>query len=196
MLPETEIFIRSYCQIVELQNVLITSFGDDNNIVENVIKGVNDNFSKSIEVIYVETSKPKYEQIRNKYAFSPFVNCINMYPLFIKYFEILEIKNEQDNSLISKELRYIIENNIDQGYLSYAKDYNNISLCILNNCDLTTILELKYLINISPSYLIRNNSLFMKDIKNVFKTYGYSELYSDKNYTMFVKPEIFLYFEG
>ena len=196
MLPETEIFIRSYCQIVELQNVLITSFGDDNNIVENVIKGVNDNFSKSIEVIYVETSKPKYEQIRNKYAFSPFVNCINMYPVFIKDFEILEIKNEQDNSLISKELRYIIENNIDQGYLSYAKDYNNISLCILNNCDLTTILELKYLINMSPSYLIRNSSLFMEDIKNVFKTYGYSELYSDKNYTMFVKPEIFLYFEG
>ena len=196
MLPETEIFIRSYCQIVELQNVLITSFGDDNNIVENVIKGVNDNFSKSIEVIYVETSKPKYEQIRNKYAFSPFVNCINMYPVFIKDFEILEIKNEQDNVLISKELRYIIENNIDQGYLSYAKDYNNISLCILNNCDLTTILELKYLINMSPSYLIRNSSLFMEDIKNVFKTYGYSELYSDKNYTMFVKPEIFLYFEG
>ena len=196
MLPETEIFIRSYCQIVELQNVLITSFGDDNNIVENVIKGVNDNFSKSIEVIYVETSKPKYEQIRNKYAFSPFVNCINMYPVFIKDFEILEIKNEQDNSLISKELRYIIENNLDQGYLSYAKDYNNISLCILNNCDLTTILELKYLINMSPSYLIRNSSIFMEDIKNVFKTYGYSELYSDKNYTMFVKPEIFLYFEG
>ena len=196
MLPETEIFIRSYCQIVELQNVLITSFGDDNNIVENVIKGVNDNFSKTIEIIYVETSKPKYEQIRNKYAFSPFVNCINMYPVFIKDFEILEIKNEQDNVLISKELRYIIENNIDQGYLSYAKDYNNISLCILNNCDLTTILELKYLINMSPSYLIRNSSLFMEDIKNVFKTYGYSELYSDKNYTMFVKPEIFLYFEG
>jgi len=196
MLPETELFIRSYCQIVELQNVLITSFGDDNNIVENVIKGVNDNFSKTIEIIYVETSKPKYEQIRNKYAFAPFVNCINMYPVFIKDFEILEIKNEQDNVLISKELRYIIENNIDQGYLSYAKDYNNISLCVLNNCDLTTILELKYLINMSPSYFIRNSSIFMEDIKNVFKTYGYSELYSDKNYTMFVKPEIFLYFEG
>ena len=196
MLPETELFIRSYCQIVELENVLITSFGDDNNIVENVIKGVNENFSKTIEIIYVETSKPKYEQIRNKYAFTPFVNCINMYPVFIKDFQELEIKNEQDNFAISKELRYIIENNIDQGYLSYAKDYNNISLCILNNCDLTTILELKYLINISPSYLIRNSSLFMEDIKNVFKTYGYSELYSDKNYTMFVKPEIFLYFEG
>ena len=196
MLPETELFIRSYCQIVELQNVLITSFGDDNNIVENVIKGVNENFSKTIEIIYVETSKPKYEQIRNKYAFAPFVNCINMYPVFIKDFEILEIKNEQDNVLISKELRYIIENNIDQGYLSYAKDYNNISLCVLNNCDLTTILELKYLINMSPSYFIRNSSIFMEDIKNVFKTYGYSELYSDKNYTMFVKPEIFLYFEG
>ena len=196
MLPETEIFIRSYCQIVKLQNVLITSFGDDNNIVENVIKGVNENFSKTIEIIYVETSKPKYEQIRNRYAFTPFVNCINMYPVFIKDFQELEIKNDQDNFAISKELRYIIENNIDQGYLSYTKDYNNISLCVLNNCDLTTILELKYLINMSPSYLIRNSSLFIEEIKKVFKTYSYSELYSDKNYTMFVKPEIFLYFEG
>jgi hypothetical protein len=199
MLPETELFIRSYCNIVELENVLVTSFGDENNIIENVIKGVNDNFSKDIEIIYLETSKPKYEQIRNKYAFMPFVNCINMYPVNIKDFETIpqDISSNRDiNNLISKELRYIIENDVDNGYLNYISTQNNISLCVLNNSDITTILELKYVLNISPAYFIRNSSCFMHDIKKIFETYGYSSIYSDKNYSMFVKPEIYLYFEG
>ena len=195
MLPETELFIRSYCNIVELQNVLVTSFGDENNLIENVIKGVNDNFSKNIEVIYLETSKPKYEQIRNKYAFVPFVNCINMYPIHVKDFEDISL-NDTTTNLISKELRYIIENDVDNGYLSYISTQNNISLCVLNNSDLTTILELKYVLNISPAYFIRNTSCFMDDIKKIFETYGYCELYKDTKYTMFVKPEIYLYFEG
>jgi hypothetical protein len=200
MLPETELFIRSYCNIVELQNVLVTSFGDENNIIENVIKGVNDNFSKGIEIIYLETSKPKYEQIRNKYAFVPFVNCINMYPVNIKDFNNITISqdlssNRYINSLISKELRYIEDNEVDNGYLNYISTQNNISLCVLNNSDIITILELKYLINISPAYFIRNNSCFIEDIKKIFETYGYTQLYKDKNYSMFVKPEIYLYFE-
>jgi len=200
MLEESELFIRSYCTLLELSNVLITSFGDDNNLVENVIKGIADNPLKNIELIYLETSKPKYEQIRNKYAFTSFVNCINIYPISLVDFNDFSeskdnIDKEELNEDISKEMRYVIDNDVGQGYLDYIKHENNISLCILNHCDITTILELKYLINKSPSYFIRNNSLFMQDIKNIFDTYGYRVLYEDSKYTMFSKPEIFLYFE-
>lgn len=192
METQNYIFLRTYCSLVPIQNILVTSSGDKHHILSCVIKGIQDNAnipSNKSNIIYLESSKTKYDQVHNKYAFFDFLksyNClsVNINDISCNDEDLIPIKNF--------ETEYILMNRIEQnGIDTYCKDVDYFDLVVFNNNELMTCLEYEKLKHKANAFVfIKSDFYNHKQVFEDIKLNGFLTINSNSNFKIFIKKDI------
>jgi len=196
METQNYIFLRTYCSIVPIQNVLITSSGDRNQILPCVVKGIQDNanlpFNKS-NLIYLESSKTKYDQVHNKYAFFDFLKSYNCLSVHIN--DLSSCTEEELIPLKIFETEYIQMNNIQQnGIDTHCCDVENFDLVIFNNNELMTYFEYEKLKHRASAFVFIKSDFYKhKEVFEDIKLNGFLKINSNSNFKIFIKKELSKY---
>lgn len=193
MESEIYIFLRNYCNLIPIKNILITSSGDKNNILSCILKGIQDNTNipeNCANVYYIETNIPRYEQARNKYAFMECLKPFNSLSINIK--DIADTNDDSLNYLKKIEIEYILKNNINQDQITkILTKQNNFDLVVFNSNKLLTEQEYNLLLNKSNAYLF--TSIFYNYnnvINNLKNNKDCIMIYSNSEFIMFIKKEL------
>jgi hypothetical protein len=203
MNKEIYIFLRNYCNLVPVKNILVTSNGDKSNILACMIKGLQENYNipqNNSSLYYIESCKTKFEQVRNKYAFVDCVKPMNMFPINLDQLPIIEntIKRKDIYEYIKQaEISYITSNIILQdGIKKVLQEVQYFDLIFFNNSEITTSVEFELLKDKADAYLFSNETFY--DCDKVFEylknSKNYIMLYSNSKYTMFIHKKLEYYF--
>jgi len=203
MNAEIYIFLRNYCNLVPIKNILVTSNGDKSNILTCIIKGLQDNYNipkNNCSLYYIESCKTKFEQVRNKYAFVDCVKPMNMFSINLDQLPIIEntIKRKDIYEYIKQaEISYITSNIILQdGIKKVLQEVQYFDLIFFNNSEITTSVEFELLKDKADAYLFSNETFY--DCDKVFEylknSKDYIMLYSNSKYTMFIHKKLEYYF--
>ena len=196
METQNYIFLRTYCSLVPIQNVLVTSSGDRYQILSCVVKGIQDNAnlpSNKSNLIYLESSKTKYDQVHNKYAFFDFLKSYNCLSVHIN--DVSSCSDEELLPLKNFETEYILTNNIEQnGIDTHCKDVENFDLVIFNNNELMTHFEYEKLKHRSSAFVfIKSDFYKYKEVFEDIKLNGFLKINSNSNFKIFIKKELSKY---
>lgn len=203
MNAEIYIFLRNYCNLVPIKNILVTSNGDKSNILACMIKGLQENYNipqNNSSLYYIESCKTKFEQVRNKYAFVDCVKPMNMFSINLEQLPIIEntIKRKDIYEYIKQaEISYITSNIILQdGIKKVLQEVKYFDLIFFNNSEITTSVEFELLKDKADAYLFSNETFY--DCDKVFEylknSKDYIMLYSNSKYTMFIHKKLEYYF--
>jgi hypothetical protein len=203
MNKEIYIFLRNYCNLVPVKNILVTSNGDKSNILTCMIKGLQENYNipqNNSSLYYIESCKTKFEQIRNKYAFVDSVKPMNMFSINLEQLPIIENTIERKEIyeyMKQAEISYITSNIILQdGIKKVLAEVQYFDLIFFNNSDIATSTEFELLKNKADAYLFSNETFYNFDkVLEYFKnSKDYIKLYSNSKYTMFIHKKLEYYF--
>lgn len=199
MNTEIYIFLRNYCNLVPIKNILVTSNGDKNNILTCMIKGLQENYNipqNSCSLYYIESCKTKFDQVRNKYAFIECVKPMNMFSINLEQLPIIENTREKKDMyeyMKQSEIFYITSNIILQdGIKKVLQDEKYFDLIFFNNSEIVTSMEFEILKDKADAYLFSNKTFY--DCHKVFEylknSKDYIMLYSNSKYTMFIHKKL------